>query len=127
MALNAYPTRDSEPEVFQHTIRLQGAGAAAMTKAAEDECAAGITVTRTGAGIVKLTFRDMPGQFVGFAAGFQATTPGDVKGHVCVADTFDETNKLIEFHVFDSGTLHDMSANEWLCLTLKFKRTKAKG
>jgi hypothetical protein len=99
-----------------------------MTKASDDECAAGITITRTSAGIVKLTFKSAPGNFIGLDGwSFQAATPGDVKAHVLVADTYDEAGKFIELHIFDSGTLHDMSTSEWLSFTLKFKRTKARG
>ena len=51
MSIGAYKAKNTLPEVWCHHVRLLGTGASAPTK----ELGEGITVTRTSAGVYKLT------------------------------------------------------------------------
>jgi hypothetical protein len=121
MALDAFVQRQSEPESVGIKVRLLGTGAAAPTKVLGQ----GITVTYTGVGIYKLTFAELPGTFEkAGGVALQAVTPGDIKGHTVVFDTWDATTKSIEVTFWNaSEAAHDLAANEWLSFTLFFKRT----
>lgn len=117
MGMDAYATRDTAP-VWHHIVKLLGTGASAPTK----QEGYGITVTRTGAGVYKLTWAENPGKYVGFVPGLQAATPGDIAGHTVVADTYDTSTKSMEVCFFDgSNAAHDLAANEWIHLDITFR------
>jgi len=122
MSMNAYPPRDTTPEIECHHVRLLGTGAADPTK----QIGRGISVTRTSAGLYKLTWSENPGTFVGLSATFGAATPADLAGHTIVRDTFDTSAFTLE--VLMSGATevaHDLAANEYIDLQVYFTRTSA--
>lgn len=120
MAMNAYPPRVTQPEAWGHMVRLLGTGGSAPTKQIGD----GITVTRTAAGVYKLTWSENPGTFLGVNFALQAATPGDIKNHSVVFDTYDSSAFSIELTFWDAAAAaHDLAANEYILLTVWFKRT----
>lgn len=125
MPQDAYPPLSTVPEEVRVAVRLLGTGASAPTKVVGQ----GITVTRTGAGVYKLTFSESPGTFVmPDGVSLQAATPGDIKNHSVVFDTWDSSTKAIEVTFWDaSAVAHDLAADEWLSFFLVFKRTSVTG
>jgi hypothetical protein len=117
------PVKSSEAETRVVPCRLLGTGAAAPTKVYGQ----GATVTRTDVGIYKLTFVDAPGVFaLPSGVTLQAATPGDIKGHTVVFDTWDATTKSIELTFWSAAeAAHDLAANEWISFDLTFKHTTA--
>lgn len=104
-------------------VRLLGTGAAAPTK----EFGPGITVTRTSEGLLKFTWTENPGEFVGIAGyAFGDTTPADVKGHTIARDTYSEATSTadayIEVAMYDSTfAVDDLEATEYLDICFAFK------
>lgn len=120
--MDAFPQRNSSPEIECHHVRLLGTGAAAPTK----QIGRGITVTRTSAGLYKLTWAETPGTFVGISGAFGAATPDDMQGHTFARDTYDATAFSLEVLVQDSAfNVDDLEANEYLDLQVYFTRTAA--
>lgn len=121
MALDAYNTKDSEPEVVNYSVRLLGAGAAAPTKVQGK----GITVGRSGVGVYTLTFDNRPGTYQGMTFGFDANTPLNVAGCTCAITTSTVTTNAWTITVYSGGTTpaaRELAANEWLTLNIKFER-----
>jgi hypothetical protein len=114
-----YPPLTSEPSVRQHLVRFVG-GTAAVTKV----YGKGMSVTYVSTGVVDLDFSgnvNNPGQFVGMVATFQATTPADVKSYVVVPGVYNTTTKKLRLSMYESGTLADLAALEWLACVVLFK------
>lgn len=122
MSQAIYEQVGSEPEGREHFVRFVG-GSAAVTKVFGN----GITVTYVTTGKVKLTWSQRaqnPGVFCGVKGYcFQATTQADVKSYVLVPGVYDGTTRSLELHMFESGSLADLAASEWLSVTLLFKET----
>src|SRR3990167_6676235 len=109
---NYFGARASEPETRLRLVRFVG-GSAAVTKTHGN----GMAVTYISAGVVDLDFSgnaNHPGEVVGFVGTFQATTPGDVKNYVVVANTYNSATKKLRLSMYESGTLTDLDALEWL-------------
>lgn len=114
--------RASEPAVHEYLIRLLGTGASVPT----EEVGSGVTISRTGAGVYKITWTDNPFTFVGVSYCFGAATPSAVKGYTMTRDTFDTTSNVfsLEVSVWDSTfTAADLAANQYLDLVVRFKET----
>jgi hypothetical protein len=109
--------------LFQKVMRLQGAGAAAMT-VSEGE---GITITQNSTGNFRITLSDNQGTFVGALATFQAATPANVAGHGIVFDTYDTTTTdapFIDFVITNAAdAVHDLVSTEFVTIMLLFKRS----
>lgn len=103
---DADPLRSTEPETYVSFVRLLGTGAAAPTK----QRGAGITVTRTSAGLIKLTWGHDPGTFVGLAHAFRAATPGDVVDLKLVGDTY--ASKVLEVLVAAPYTKGNVASSD---------------
>lgn len=123
MSYFASPVRASEPEVYETIVQLLGTGAAVPTKV----LGTGISISRTAAGRILLTWADNPGTFVGIGGwGFNAATQGDVKGHTVTASVYPLTASTytLELDIWDSAfAAEDLEALEWLTVRLLFKRT----
>lgn len=107
-----------------HRVRLLGTGAAAPTV----EVGQGITASLTATGVVKLTWAEYPGTFVG-CPGYMlgAETPGDVKGHTVTRDTPATTAGVfsIELSIWNSSFAADnLQATEYLDLAIVFAATQ---
>lgn len=104
-----------------HRVRLLGTGSAPTV-----EFGPNITVTRTAAGVYKLTWAEFPGTFINFGWGLGAATPSDVKGHTVTRDTFDTTSGVgsLEVSLWNSSfAADDLQATEYMDLTIVFAAT----
>ncbi len=124
MSSSEYPVKTTIVEAHEHTVKFVG-GTAAVTKV----FGRGMTVTYIGSGIVKILWTDTaerPGQFVGVKGYcFSATTPGNVKAYVLVNEEYvDSTTRYVLLNMYESGTLTDLAALEWLTVTFLFSETK---
>ena len=109
----------SEPETRVHLVSFVG-GTAAITK----RTGKGMATTWISTGVVDLDFSgnaNNPGEFVGFVATFQATTPGDVKNYVVVPGVYNSSTKKLRLSLYESGTLTDLAALEWLNCAVIFR------
>jgi O-acetyl-ADP-ribose deacetylase (regulator of RNase III) len=114
--LAAYPHRSTQPESVEHVVRGVG-GSAAVTK----QLGAGLALTRTGTGAYRITWSETPGTFLGAVASLMAATPGDLAGHTVIFDTYDATNRRLDFIVYNaSDAAHDLAANEYVVVVAKF-------
>ncbi len=122
MAQDAYPSRSSEPGDVELKLRLLGTGASAPTKV----YGKGITVGRSGVGVYTLTFDNLPGAYAGSTWGFDANTPLNVAGCTCAITSSTVTSTAWTVTVYSGGTTpaaRELAANEWLNMTITFKRT----
>jgi hypothetical protein len=128
MSAAEYELKQTEPEARDHVAKFVG-GAAAVTKV----FGKGMTITYVSTGVVKIAWTDTaenPGTFIGVKGfAFQATTPGNVKGYTMVHEAFvarsGTTPPYILLNMYESGTLADLAALEWLTVTLAFKEASA--
>lgn len=118
------PVLARQPGTRVHHVRLLGTGASAPTK----EVGHSITVTRTGAGVYKLTWglAQHPGTFLGMSYTLGASTPGDVKGHTVTRSTVtaatSSTGLNISVSLWDSTfAADDLQATEYMDLVFHFK------
>lgn len=115
-----YESLSTIPEERKYRIRLLGVNGADPTK----ELGRGVTVTRTGEGAYRITFSGVPGTFIGWSCNFGAATPADLKGYTAVRDTWDATNKRLDFVVYDSTfTAADLIANQYADIEVVFSTT----
>lgn len=120
--INGYWSRSNVPAEVVHRLRLLGANGADLTR--QEPTYAGVAVTRTGEGAYRATFTDNPGNFVGWFFGFGAATPADLKGYTAVRDTWDATNKRLDFVVYDSTfTAADLIADQYIDIHMVFSDT----
>lgn len=123
--LDAFESYTSEPALYATKIRLLGNGAAAPTEV----LGGNVAVSYIGVGQYRLTFADNPGVWCGpnGRPGLQAVTPGDVKAIEVIVGAYtaptSSARGYVDLFVYDSGTLHDLAANEWITVDLDFKRT----
>ncbi len=115
------PSKTNVPSERIYRVRLLGANGADPTK----EFGPGVTVTRTSEGIYRFSFNENPGEFIGVGGYmFGDTTPDDVKNKTIKRDTYTapsgSTDGYVECHVFESGTLDDIEATEYLDITFVF-------
>lgn len=115
-----YEGESSVPDERVYRVRLLGTGSSVPTK----EIGQGVTLTRTSAGLYKLTFTEGPGTFVGFYWGLGAATPGDVKQHTVTRDTpATSATGVVSIEVSlwnSSGTIDDLQATEYMDLAFVF-------
>lgn len=121
MGYPEFKTKTNVPDERVYRVRLLGANGAAPTK----EFGPGVTVTRTSEGIYKFSFDDNPGEFIGIGGYiFGDTTPDDVKNKTIKRDTYTAPTSTadghLEVHVFESGTLDDIEATEYLDISFVF-------
>lgn len=114
---DADPVRSLTSGLQPHLCRFVG-GSAAVTETHGD----GITVSYVSSGIVELTWAVNPGTFVGCTGTFQATTPADVKSYVLVPGAYNSTTRKLRLNMYESGTLTDLAALEWLTVIVWFRR-----
>jgi hypothetical protein len=124
--LDAFPVRAIQPEMVEHDLQLLGTGASAPTIAQPATGWSGVTVTRTSAGVYKLTWSEDQGIFSGFYASLRATTPGDLKTFSIVREGYSSSTRSVQFTLYNaSGTATDLAALQWIDLMIRFKRTTA--
>ncbi len=116
---DAFPVRANCPEVVDHHARAVG-GTTAVTVVTGTS--AGLTWSWVSTGRYRMTWTENPGTFVNATVLFQATTPADVKSFVAVLGAYDATNFRLDIYAYESGSLADLAALEWLNVTASFRR-----
>ncbi len=120
MAGNESPVRSPTAETIVHNVRFVG-GTNAVTKVTDT--GPGVTCTYISAGIVDLVWSDEPGMYDTAQGLFQATTPADVKLYVLVPGAWSASTKTLRLNMYESGTLTNLAALEWLNVTVTFKKS----
>lgn len=117
--------RAHQPDPKYHHVRMLGTGASAPTV----EVGHGITLSLTATGVVKVTWNDNPGVFLGVVGYmFGDTTPADVKGYSISRDTFSaatsSADAYIELSFWDSSNAAvDLTTTSYLDVTFAFARS----
>lgn len=124
----AFPKRSNLPGTVGHHISLNGAGTSVPTVQAKT--GNGMSVARSGVGVLVITWADNPGTFVGFNYGFGAATATAVDGWTVVRSAFtaatstaDATLTLTIFS--DTPAAADLATNSILDLTFIFRTVRA--
>lgn len=107
------------PGIQAHIVKFVG-GTNAVTKVHGP----GMAVTYVSAGIVDLDWSgnsNNPGVFVGMVGTFQATTAADVKAYVVVPGVYNSSTKKLRLNMYESGTLTNLAALEWLTVICFFQ------
>lgn len=108
------------PEERLYPVRFLGTGAADPTK----QAGPGVTVTRTAAGVYKLTFAKNPGTLVGIRGhAFGADAPAAVKGYTLTRGPLVTTGGVysVEVSVWNSlFAAADLAAAQYLDVTFAF-------
>jgi hypothetical protein len=95
MSSARFQNRSTNPDTRYHHVRLLGAGAAAPTKSV----GRGVTVSRTGAGVYRITWAENPGVFLGMSWSLGSTTPGDVKTFTVTRGNFTPASATVKASV----------------------------
>jgi hypothetical protein len=119
-----FPIKFTEPDLRAHVVKFVG-GTAAATKV----FGKGMTVTYISTGIVEIAWPNAaatPGAWIGPAGEcFEATTQADVKNFKAVVGVYNASTRKLRVHLFESGSLADLAALEWLTLVLLFKESNS--
>jgi hypothetical protein len=120
MTQDAYLLKSSEPEEVDTFIKFTGAGAAPVVKVAGK----GVTITRTGVGLVSLIFDEFAGVYLGVKGFcFEATVAAGVKGYTVVPGVYNTATRTLAINMTSAAeALVDLAALQQLSLTLAFKR-----
>lgn len=120
MSAAEYEVLSNVPEIRQHVIRVLG-GTNAVSVAAGGK---GMTLAYVSAGRFTLTFSNTydPGDFIGAVCTFSADTPADVKSYVAVVESY--ASRVVEVFMYESGTLTNLAALEYVTVVLYFSETK---
>lgn len=116
------PSRSNMPDERLYRVGLTGTGAAHPTRRA----GAGVTVTRTAAGVFKFAFNDNPGTFVGIAGWtLRADTASGVKGYSLSAGAYtapaNSADGFISVSLWDaSNAAVELAAAQYLDITFVF-------
>ncbi len=118
MASTQYEGRTSEPELREYLLKFVG-GTTAVTKV----YGKGMTIAYTATGRVTVTWsaRENPGRFLGITGFcFQGTTPGDVDLFQLVHEAYSTSARTLVLNMYESGSLADLAALEWLTCKIAF-------
>lgn len=113
-----YERKTSLAEERPVQIAMTGTGAAAPTK----RYGQGVTITRTGVGVYRLTFKEQLGKFVGLRSPcFGADAMNAVKGYSISRGAYSAANKYIDISLWDSANAAvDLAASQYLELEILF-------
>lgn len=122
MPVASYPVQSSKAAEVIHEMRFVGTGAAVPTR----ELGQGVTLTRSGVGVLLLTWAENPGVFVNAQPELRAATPGNVKNCDVVLGVYNPATRAIAIEIYSSaGAARDLAALEYLDLSIKFAHTTA--
>lgn len=122
MDIQFFPSLSNVPYERLIRVGITGASTSDPTRRAGH----GVTVTRTAAGVIKFSFNDNPGTFVGIAGhSFGADTPSGVKGYTISRDTYTapsgSTDGYVEVSMWDaSNNAVDLTNVQYLDITFAF-------
>lgn len=121
MSVDSFNDQATEPGLVKWVIRMTGTGASVPTKT----FGRGVTLTRASTGLVTLTWAEAPGVYLGITGHcFEANTQSALKGYSVVGGAF--ASNALTLNITDStNTLADLAANQFLTLTVSFKRVNA--
>jgi len=121
MSNEAWQGKFTEPDYVGSIIRFTGNGTGAVTK----NFGRGVTVTRTGVGILTIVWDEFPGVFIGIMGwSFSATTASGVKGWTVVPGDYVTSTRTLTINMTNgSDTLADLSSTQQLTMMISFKRT----
>jgi hypothetical protein len=120
MSFNESKTNISEERLVR--VGITGAATSDPTRRAGP----GVVVTRTAIGVVRFTFADNPGTFVGIAGhAFRAVTPSGVKGYSISGGSYvapaSGARAYIEVSLWDaSNAAVDLTNVQYLDVTFAF-------
>jgi hypothetical protein len=124
--LDIEPNGTTEPEGYEFPINLQGAGTSVPTRLKGRN---NYSVSRTGAGVLKISFNDDPGPtFLGIGGfGFGDATATNVLGWTVCAGAYTAPSgttsaSLVVTIGNSSFAATDLATTSTLTLALKFKR-----
>jgi hypothetical protein len=122
MSSAQYPVKTNLPELRHHIVKFVG-GTTAVTKVFGPS----VDVSYTATGRVTLTWSDPaenPGTFIGITGFcFQGTTPGNVDLFQLVHEAYSASARTLVLNMYESGSLADLAALEWLTVTVTFQET----
>jgi hypothetical protein len=121
MSQDAWNDSSTEPSVVKTIVKFTGTGASQPTKV----LGRGITLNRTGVGIIDIVWVEFPGAYVGITGHcFEATTASAVKGYTVVPGAFNTTTRTLTINMTSAAdALVDLAALQQLTLEIAFKRT----
>jgi len=93
------------------------------TEAATKATGVGYTVAWVSTGKYRITLDDRYKALDSASFSLQATTPGNVKLFVLV-HTGLASNRTVDVYAYESGTLADFAALEWVHFSLVLKNTR---
>lgn len=121
MSIDSFDAQCIEPELIEHIIKLAGAGTSVPGKT----FGRGVTVGRTGVGVITLTYAEFPGTYVGLTGfGFESATQAGLKGYTVVTNAI--TSSVITINITSAAeALTDLASGQSLTLKFAFKRVNA--
>jgi hypothetical protein len=111
--------KSSTAEERVYKVGITGTGAADPVK----RFGQGVTVTRTGVGVVKFTFASNPGTFKGWGADVGADAPAAVKNYSWTRGAYDTAGGVFSISVSlwtGAGAAVDLAAAQYLDLEFRF-------
>jgi len=127
MSQEKYRQYSNEPEQCDYNVAISGNGTSVPTKL----FGRGITVGRTGVGVITLTFGDFPGVFLdgGGAFSFQAispATPAQLAGFSVVGQAPSANLLTYTFNIFNGSLVAaDIQTGQILNMSLPFKASQS--
>ena len=120
---NFHPPLASEPQLRQIIFRAQGNTTSTPVKV----FGSGITVTRTGVGVWRLTFGDFNGKPIGIAGiSFEDATMSVPKGFTVTSQAWASATNSIDISIWNSTfAAADLAVTTFLNLIVMFKTTSA--
>lgn len=119
--MKSWDVQSNVVKEIDQIIKLTGTGAAQPTQT----FGLGMSVNRTGVGVIEISWQELPGQYVGLKGhGFEATTIAALKGYTVVAGAFDPATAKVVINITNAtDTLADLAANQHITLTFAFNKT----
>jgi hypothetical protein len=124
--MDHYQSRNNIAEERHFRVGMTGASTSTPTTRAGH----GVTLARQNTGIVRISFNDNPGTFVGiFGPTFRADTPSGVKGYSFSAGAYvapsGSTKGYIDVYFWDaSNNAVDLTSVQYIDLTVTFSAKK---
>lgn len=121
MSLDAWDLASTEHREVDCFVRFTGTGASTPTK----DYGRGVTVGRTGAGVITLTWAENQGRYLGVKGFcFEAATQSALKGFTMVPGDYNTSTFTLTLNITGATeVLTDLAAAQHLSLTVAFART----
>jgi hypothetical protein len=124
MSLDAWQKKSTEPDTIELEVTM--VGNATITTTPTKGYGKGVTLNRTGVGVITLTLAENIGSFVGGAGKFSFQTAGTAStlaGWSVVFGAFDTAQKVVTVNIFNGSlAAADLLTGATLALQMPFKR-----